>query len=824
MSNDAAGKLVETRVDPPALTFLSGSVDGEPGSIAFIAHSEFGTTGFIESRGSMFIVSSDPKRPGSPIQVFDMKRVPQGLIPFDPYQCGSDGEIAPPAPPPMGFLAGGQAQQPCRTIRVAIDTDEELRGLWGGSGGLNQTIDYIGRLHASGDAVYRNELNIKLQLTYCRVWDTQNCTNCPDGYVVEGGGDPWESPDAAGTDGALDEFVAYWLANEQGVERDMAHYLSGKNIGGGQARSIGGLCDYAEAFCVSGIYGVWPYPNGGYTSNRPDNWDLIVYTHEKGHVFGAYHTHQQNPIIDGCGLQYCDYVFPPASNPSYVEGYGGTSEVIGTIMSYCHLCPGGLRNMSFKFHPQTKLYMNYYINTLATCNYEGVGEGAAAVADTFEFEIDETRILDVLANDVVASCGTIGIIDWDAIGDRGDDEPETSGGMISWLPASDGNNQLGRDGLVYTPPAEYEGLDRFDYTISDQFGNESTITVQVLVGANVIFSFPDIPTSVIEGDEITIDIQPVGYVLDTESVQLQILGLDENGDPLTPLPMELQGDDGGDPPNKIYTFGLTLPALECPSTLEWRALASSESGIQFQSNVVVTAVGFEVETFEGEDAELSWSVSGNIGSTEFGRWAIGTPDGLSDRNDPANDYDGSGRCFLTGPGSGNTDIDGGCTILTSPAFTSNFLTECSWAHWFHNGGGEDVGDVFTVEVSNDDGQSWTLVEVFGPYSNANGGWIETSFRIADFVGPSTVNRVRFTACDSGNGSIVEAAVDKFSTGLCPDVVQVPGDLNGDMEVNGQDLTIFLADWGNTNNGLGDVNGDSVTDGYDLTLILSYWTS
>ena len=55
------------------------------------------------------------------------------------------------------------------------------------------------------------------------------------------------------------------------------------------------------------------------------------------------------------------------------------------------------------------------------------------------------------------------------------------------------------------------------------------------------------------------------------------------------------------------------------------------------------------------------------------------------------------------------------------------------------------------------------------------------------------------------------------------MVQVPGDLNGDMLVNGEDLTIFLADWGNIN-GLGDVNGDGLTNGADLTLILSYWTN
>ena len=116
-----------------------------------------------------------------------------------------------------------------------------------------------------------------------------NPADCADVFVGEAAGDPYN---AGGLGGALDEFVAYWLENEQAVERDLAHFLCGKPIGGGVARSIGGLCDYAEAFCVSGVYGVWPYPDGGYTSNRPDNWDLFYREESTGDstedVYGTY--------------------------------------------------------------------------------------------------------------------------------------------------------------------------------------------------------------------------------------------------------------------------------------------------------------------------------------------------------------------------------------------------------------------------------------------------------------------------------------------------------------------------------------------------------
>ena len=53
---------------------------------------------------------------------------------------------------------------------------------------------------------------------------------------------------------------------------------------------------------------------------------------------------------------------------------------------------------------------------------------------------------------------------------------------------------------------------------------------------------------------------------------------------------------------------------------------------------------------------------------------------------------------------------------------------------------------------------------------------------------------------------------------------IPADVNGDGQVNGADLTLLLADWGNGkgDNLRYDLNGDGVVDGADLTLLLSSW--
>jgi hypothetical protein len=49
---------------------------------------------------------------------------------------------------------------------------------------------------------------------------------------------------------------------------------------------------------------------------------------------------------------------------------------------------------------------------------------------------------------------------------------------------------------------------------------------------------------------------------------------------------------------------------------------------------------------------------------------------------------------------------------------------------------------------------------------------------------------------------------------------IVGDLNGDGVVDGADLTILLADWGQP--GPGDLNDDGTVGGADLTILLANW--
>ena len=69
-----------------------------------------------------------------------------------------------------------------------------------------------------------------------------------------------------------------------------------------------------------------------------------------------------------------------------------------------------------------------------------------------------------------------------------------------------------------------------------------------------------------------------------------------------------------------------------------------------------------------------------------------------------------------------------------------------------------------------------------------------------------------TTCEDLDGNGVADACE------APDL---PGDLNGDGLVNGEDLGLFLVGWGQP--GPTDFNGDGTTNGIDLGILLVDWT-
>ena len=753
----------EAEVAAPDLVVLGGHVEGSPEDYVLLAKGDMGTMGYVRRGDRTYMISSGGFGENKPTLVFDASNVPEESLALLPLECTliePEGALPGGVHDEMGgFLAGAL---PCRKVGFALETDNEfLDSLFGGSESAANA--YAALLVAATTTIYEAQFNVNLEIDYIRLWDTT---------------DPWSG---SNTSAQLNEFVSYWQSNMGSVTRDLAHFLSGRSLGGGIAY-LNGLCGGSTAYAVSAnLNGSFPYP---VVDNSGSNWDLMVFAHETGHNFGSGHTHESySPPIDGCGNNDCSV----------------TPE--GTIMSYCHLCPGGLANMRMVFHPRVEARIIDHIESVS-CNYIGGGEGAQAADD--EFSVGFTGgVLNVLLNDQNLSCGSLSIAFF----------PETTvgGGSLELIPATSTIPER----LRYIPVEGYSGFDSFTYTVTDTLGNTDIGAVTLLVNAQVNFGFVGgLPDRIVTGQILRATVTATGFVLDPDTVSLAI----ETPNESYQIPMQ---ETSGS------VFQLTIPEVTCPAPGTLQLSARIDDGTLFSGNETDVAVGYQLTDFESSSSSIVWQVSGDITTTDAGRWEIGTPDGVSDRGDPGTDFDGSGKCVLTGAGTGNTDVDGGCTILRSSRVVADENTFVSWAQWYDNSFGAAPGlDVMTIEISDDGASTWIPLDVAGPNdSESVGGWIYNEFRVSDYVStPSSQIFIRWTVCDNGDGSVIEAAIDSFGYGDCElEPETSPYDLNADGTVDGQDLALLLSDWGCQGTScVGDVNGDQVVDGADLAGILANW--
>lgn len=208
-------------------------------------------------------------------------------------------------------------------------------------------------------------------------------------------------------------------------------------------------------------------------------------------------------------------------------------------------------------------------------------------------------------------------------------------------------------------------------------------------------------------------------------------------------------------------YDAVFPAVACGDTVRFYFSAEDTEGAVYtdpanapaSSHSALSTGGTNPVFVDNFEADMGWTVSNE--NVSDGAWARGIPAGSGTRGDPTEDYDGSGRCFVTGLGEAQ-DLDGGPTRLISPAFDLSSGGLIEYAAWFAND--DNDADRLTVEVSSNDGTNWTLVESLGQTS----GWELHRFDVADYVTPSAQMRMRFSASDNPNNSVTEAGVDAFN--------------------------------------------------------------
>ncbi|KAB2942743.1 MAG: hypothetical protein KJ057_07460 [Phycisphaerae bacterium] len=328
--------LGDIAVEHPRVALLRGRVAGFDDSWVFLGVTPDFINGVIHlSPDEEYILSPVSLKeivPGDSNHGMYNRFAPEAQ--FAPFEFACDPEILPGTEP---FLDGsGGGDEPIsgfswRVARVATDADFEFRNRFSTAA---QAMEYCVVLLASISTIYERDMNLKLAAVFVRVWDTSN--------------DPFTANNTAD---ALTEMRNFWNNNMGSVSRSIAHLLSAKDLGGGRAS--------LSQICTSSAYGVNGNMSGSFPRPLRDrdngNWDVVVFAHEMGHNFGTHHTHCFNPPLDQCYNEE--------------DGCWGGARVcgVGTIMSYCHTCNGGLANINLVFHPSCSVAIRNHVDGRGSC-------------------------------------------------------------------------------------------------------------------------------------------------------------------------------------------------------------------------------------------------------------------------------------------------------------------------------------------------------------------------------------------------------------------------------------------------------------------------
>jgi choice-of-anchor B domain-containing protein len=216
------------------------------------------------------------------------------------------------------------------------------------------------------------------------------------------------------------------------------------------------------------------------------------------------------------------------------------------------------------------------------------------------------------------------------------------------------------------------------------------------------------------------------------------------------------------------SFRADFPTFTCGESVQWYLSAESPNGMTWTEPAGAPGVTWvssacdttaSVASYDFESSS-GWTVGFAGDTASQGVWLRGAPNSTTSAQPRDDHTDNTFQCFYTGDGQ---DVDGGKTTLVSPAWNLSAVQNphVRYWRWFSNETGGSPGtDTFKVEISNNNGLSWSLVETVGPTGvHAQGGWYLHQFRIASIVTPTSQVKLRFVAEDAGSDSEIECGVD-----------------------------------------------------------------